>query len=105
MHQELLPIGSIIELTQPVYNRAESYRKYFSSTGNMMPVGTLFLIIRYSIDKNKPYGVRLLVDGEEIVQSGGSQGCYHSLESHEYRLYQPSNFRNLLKHVRNSNDT
>lgn len=93
-------VGDVIELTQGVCNRAYAYKPYFSGTGGIMPRGTKFKVIAFRDDPDRPVYARLLVDGVEILQTGGYKNCYTSLTSDEIRLASKSKTLALLKAIR-----
>ena len=93
-------VGDVIELTQDVCNRAYSYKPYFSDTGGIMPRGKKFKVIALRDGPINPVYARLLVDGVEILQTGGYKNCYSSLISYEIRLASKSKTLALLKAIR-----
>lgn len=94
-------VGDVIELTQDTPNRAYAYKKYFSDTDGIMPRGTKFKVIALRNDHNNhPVYARLLIDGVEVLQTGGSRNCYSSLTSEDIRL--ESKTLALLKAIKES---
>lgn len=79
-------VGDIIVLTKDVENRARFYNEYFLGTKNIMPKGTKFKIVGLTDNPEKPIRTRLLINGKEILQTGGVMNSYSSLHSYEIRL-------------------
>lgn len=78
-------VGDIVVLTKDVKNKADAYNKYFPNK-NIMPKGSRFKVIALREDLKQPVRVRLLLNGRELLQTGGAMNCYSSLYSHEIRL-------------------
>lgn len=95
-------IGDIVETTQLHACCANPYLGYFKDTNGVMPIGTKFVIIKESTMFNKatkPFGMRLLIDGVAIRQTGNhDNGCYHSLPIGYFRLAK-SKTKRLLEHL------
>lgn len=79
-------VGDVVVLTKDVKNGASAYDKYFSDTKGIMPKGTRFKVIALREDLVQPVRVRLLINDEEILQTGGIMNSYSSLHSYEIRL-------------------
>lgn len=91
-------VGDIIVLTRNVKNKSSTYDKYFLDTKGIMPKGTKFRVTALTGNISHPVRVRLLINGEEIPQTGGVLNSYYSLFPFEIRL--ESKTLSLLKAIK-----